>query len=234
MIKSTIEYASATANWAFNQIIPQLPGPGTDAFAFLIKELRPFNLSPRQITLEAPNTTLGDVALTFILLDRRLSLRLTYGGLEINAQDITSEEDVTNILKIINVTFEALSKIDSEVTNGIATTRLGLHINLQEKIVSDYFAERVSASLANQNLATEAIVFLLQTDEFTKAVQTRLTVAKSVAYENALFIDINYQTESSPESFYSKNPSVFFEQLSTNYQNILSILELEIINEDNS
>jgi hypothetical protein len=232
MIKSEIEYANVSINWTFNHIIPQLPAPGTDAFAFLIKELRPYDLSPQQITVDAPNTTLGDVVLGFILLDRKVSLRMTYGGLEINAQDITGK-DAENILKIINITFTALSKIDAEVVNGNVGTRVGLHITLQEKTVDDYFAERISVTLANKKITPEAMVFLLQTDELTKSIQTRLTVAKSLAYENALFVDINYQADSTSESFYSQNPSAFFEHLSNNYQNVISILELETIDEEN-
>lgn len=229
MVRSEIEYANVSINWTFNQILPQLPAPGTDAFAFLIRELRPFNISPRQITFESPTHTLGDIALNFLLLEGRLNSRLTYGALDINAQDVNSE-DVINILKIINIIFEALKMIDIAVMSGSANTRLGFHISLQEKTVDDYFAERVSTTLSSERITPEAIAFLLQTDDLTKTIQTRLTVAKSLAYENALFVEINYQAESSVESFYSQNPPAFFDHLSTNYQSIISILELETNN----
>lgn len=228
MTKVEIEYANIIASWTFDQIISQLPTPGTEPFSFLIKELKLFDLTARQISFDAPGSSLADVSLTLNLLNSQLTARLTYSSIELTVQDVV-DEDVPKILKIISILLAALKKLDSNITQGIGTARIGLHAVLREGSVEDFFKERLLIKLTGEKVKPEALVFALETDETTELFTTKVTVANSAAYPNALFIEIQYQANLTHTQIYTENPIVFFENASNNYESVFKILDLELV-----
>lgn len=213
-------------------MVSQLPLPSSEAFDFLLKGLRPLGLTARSINLESPSNNLDDVALVLNLLDyNKFTLRITYSGIEAEGRDIYSE-NVLQILQILDIVFQSLEKIDSEVKKGTGIVRLSLHLNLLEKTVNDYISERVSAKLNDENIKPEAVVFTLEFDEFSRTFPTKITLAKSLAVEEGLFLDINYQSGKDDQDLQSKNPMEFFEMMADHYKYLLSFLDLNVIAEE--
>ncbi len=224
MYKSEIEYASLRATWKFNQMLPQLPTPSSEAFALLVKELVPFGITSRSISIETPSYNLADVSFIIELVNPRIRLKITYEEVEVISDNV-QEEDVLNILKIMNIAFKALEKIDSGTKNGVGDTRINLHLNFIDEKIENYLSERISDKLP-QSLATpEAIVFVLEDEATIDKFSTRITVAKSNAFENSLFLELGYQTK----VLSVENPMAFFEDLRNHYQDVFSLLDIEIV-----
>jgi hypothetical protein len=231
MYNCEIEIANVNLNWRFPNIISNLPSPNSEAFSFLIKGLQPLGLTARSVSLESPTTNLDDVALVLNLLSYKFNIRITYSGVEVEGRDIYSEE-VFSIIQSLQVVFDSLETIDSEVKNGIGIFRISLHLNLVEKNVHDYISERVSAKIHNQNMAPEAVVFNLDFDDFTRNFPTKITLAKSLAVKDGLFLDISYQSGNEEENLASKDPIEFTQMLTDHYKSLLSYLELNLIQEE--
>ncbi len=233
MYNCEIEFANINLNWKFPFMVSQLPAPATEPFDFLIKGLRSFGLTARAINLESPTNNLDDVAMVLNLLNHKFTLRLTYSGIEAEGRDIYAEE-VLQILQILSVVFDSLEKIDTETKKGLGVVRLSLHLKLLEETVDEYLSERVSAKLNSESVKPEAVVFSLNFDEFTKYFPTKITLAKSLAVENGLFLDINYQSGKNEQELQTKEPIEFLQMLSEHYQSLLTFLELNAIVEEES
>ncbi len=79
----TVEQTTVNFKWAFQRMLPSLPGPGTPAFADLCKGLHPYGLTPSNVTVDSPTTRLGDLYIGIALLDNnRLTLRIACTGLD--------------------------------------------------------------------------------------------------------------------------------------------------------
>lgn len=228
MYNCEIEIANLLVNWRFPQMASALPAPFTEAFGFLVKGLSPLGLTARSINLESQGTNLDDAAIGISLPAHKLNVRITYSGLEAEARDVYTE-DVINILQILTVVFDTLSKIDSELKKGNGTVRLSLHLKFIDSSVADYIAGRVSAKVNNQNVTPEAVVFSLDIDEITKHFPTKITIAKSVAVENGLFLEIAYQSGTASEEFKVDEPIEFFKLIAKHYETVLSTLELNLV-----
>lgn len=222
MYKSEIEYASLRAIWKFNQMLPQLPVPATEPFAFLVKQLAPFGIDSRSITIETPSYNLSDVSFTIELINPRIRLKITYEEIEILSDNV-EEEDVLNILKIMSIVFESLEKLDPETKKGIGDAKISLHLTFLDEKVEDYLSERISDKI--QQATPEAIIFVLKDDATIDEFSIRITVAKSTAFENALFLELGYQTQ----KLSIENPMAFFESVKTHYQDVFSRLDIKLI-----
>jgi hypothetical protein len=226
MYKSEIEYASLRAVWKFNQMLPQLPVPATEPFAFLVKQLVPFGINSRSITIETPSYNLADVSFIIELINPRIRLKITYEEIEILSDNV-EEEDVLNILKIMSIVFECLEKLDPETKKGLGETKVSLHLTFFDEKVEDYLFERISDKI--QQATPEAIIFVLKDDATIDKFSTRITIANSSAFENALFLELSYQTQISSV----EEPMAFFESLRTHYQNVFSLLDIELVEASN-
>ncbi|MGH9946635.1 MAG: hypothetical protein ACRD6X_05485 [Pyrinomonadaceae bacterium] len=207
-----------------------LPAPFTEAFGFLIKGLGPLGLTARSINLESQSTNLDDAAISINLPGHKLNVRITYSGLEADARDVFAE-DVVNILQVLTVVFDTLGKIDPELKKGTGTVRLSLHLKFVDSSVADYLADRVSANVNSENVTPEAVVFSLNIDEITKHFPTKITIAKSVAVENGLFLEIAYQSGTDAEESKVGEPLEFFKKIAEHYETVLSTLELSLVGE---
>ena len=212
---------------------PALPAPFTDAFGFLVKGLSPLGLTARSINLESQGTNLDDAAIVISLLGHKLNVRITYSGVEADAKDVYPE-DVVQILQVLQVVFDTLATIDPNLKKGTGNIRASLHLKFLDAKVADYISERVSAKVNNQLVTPEAVVFSLDFDEITKHFPTKITIAKSVALENGLFLEIAYQSGKTAEEFKVKEPMEFFQQIAEHYEKVLSILDLNLVPEEES
>lgn len=184
-----IEQASLNVRWNYGRIMSDLPVTGTEAFGVLCKNLAPFGLSAPRILLEAPSTKLGDAVMTIILLDGRLGVKFWISSFEIILDELY-ENDEQNVVDIANVVFDALSKIDPDVRAGKPNIRLMYHLKLDPtentKLLSEHF--RLSD---NSNLLPEMAIYTLNLEADPLLQNARVAIAKSVAYQDAVFIDLN-------------------------------------------
>ncbi len=208
----------------------QLPAPGSEAFGFLVKGLKPFDVSARSINLESPTSNLDDVAIIINLLNPRVTLRIAYSGIEIDVRDVEDDE-IEQILQILNLTLQSLEKTDPESRRGKGNVKISLHLKFKDKNVSEYISEKVSIRLNDLTVKPEATVFSLNFDEITKQHPTKITIAESLAVKNGLFLEISYQDNNSAKD---REPIEFFQSLGEHYQSIFSLLELNPIVEEES
>lgn len=184
------EQASLNVRWNYEKMIPALPVAGTEAFGILCKKLAPFGLSASRILLEAPSSNLGDAVMTIVLLDRRLGIKFWFSSFEIILDELY-EDDEQNVLDIANVVFDALSMIDKDVRTGTAQIRLMYHLKLDAKENTKILSEYISSSDNNPDLIPEMAIYQLNVESDPILQKARVAIAKSVSYEDAIFIDLN-------------------------------------------
>ena len=85
MIEYRVEHSSVECRWLFKRMLPSLPGPGTPAFASLVKGLHSFGIDPSGVAVDAPSSTMGDLVLSIVLLEKRVVARLRASSFELIA-----------------------------------------------------------------------------------------------------------------------------------------------------
>jgi hypothetical protein len=228
MNKCEIENVNIRAGWKFNQMLTEIFSVGTEPFAYLVKQLKPFGITSRSITIENPSYNLGDVSFIVDLVNPRVRVTVNYDDVEFVSNDVQAE-DVLNILKIMSVVFESLEKLDTDIKDGIGQSKITFHLSLKDKNVEEYLSERVSTKLDRDKTIPEAIVFVVKGDEISEKFLTRAVVAKSESYANALFLELSYQIHVSPENFKVEKPMEFFDSLKAHYESVFALLDIEVI-----
>ncbi len=185
-----IEQVSLNVKWNYERIIPSLPVTGTEAFGILCKGLAPFGLLASRILADAPTNKLGDALMTIILLEGRLGIKFSISSFEIIVDELY-EDDEQNVIDIADIIFEALKKIDSDVENGKPNINLRYHLKLSPNENTKILSEHLSLSGNNPNLSPEMAIYQINLEENTILQNSRVAIAKSVAYENAIFLDIH-------------------------------------------
>jgi len=184
-----IEQVSLNVKWNYERIIPSLPVIGTEAFGILCKRLAPFGLSASRILADAPTNKLGDALMTIILLEGRLGIKFSVSSFEIIVDDLY-EDDERNVIDVADIIFEALKKIDPDVENGKANIRLMYHLKLSPNENTKILSEHLNLFGNNPNLSPEMAIYQVNLEENTILENSKVAIAKSVAYENAVFLDV--------------------------------------------
>lgn len=184
-----IEQVSLNVKWNYERIIPSLPVTGTEAFGILCKKLAPFGLSASRILADAPTNKLSDALMTIILLEGRLGIKFSVSFFEIIIDELY-QDDEQNVIDIANIIFEALRKIDSDVENGKPNINLRYHLKLSPNENAEILSEHLSLSESNPNLSPEMAIYQINLKENTILQNSRVAIAKSISYENAVFLDV--------------------------------------------
>lgn len=171
-------------------MLPSLPGPGTPAFATLVKALHPFGISPTGVTVDAPSSILADVVLSIALLEKRVGVRLTAASFELLVNGLFVGEE-SALVTIVEAVLEAVRTIDSDVVASRVTHRVASHLKLRSSDINKFFLEHQMPSFASAGLLTDAIAYKVNPRENIHAAEIRFVLAKSVVHENALFINMN-------------------------------------------
>ncbi|MFN0139363.1 MAG: hypothetical protein ACKVQW_04660 [Pyrinomonadaceae bacterium] len=182
-----IEQASLHVKWNYVKLLSALPVTGTEAFGVLCDKLAPFGLSASKILLEAPSTKLGDVVLTIILLDGRLDIKFWISSFEIIIHELY-EDDEQNVVDIAKIIFEALEKIDQNAEKGTANIRLMYHLKLVPGETAKFLLEHLKDT---PQLTPEMAIYQKNVDGMKALQNVRVAFAKSLAYDDALFLDVN-------------------------------------------
>jgi hypothetical protein len=210
--------------WKFANMPSQIPAPGNAAFAKLVKELAPHGLTPRSVTIETPSYNLGDLTLELSLLDDVVKVRVTYEGVEVIAHD-PSAEDAVRILSILQGVFDSLETIDPELAKqGSGGVKINFHLGLQGADVDEYWSENVSAALFGRETPLEMAAWKLDMEDLSDTLFGQVAVAKSIAYKNAMYLELNYGV--APKS--AIEPRTLFENVANHYQKVFAMLRLEL------
>lgn len=185
-----IQQASLNVKWNYPKLMSALPVTGTEAFAVFCDKLAPFGLDASRILLEAPTTKLGDAVLTIILLEGRLGIKFWISSFEIIIDELY-EDDEQNVVDVANVIFDALGKIGGEVGKGAAHIRLLYHLKLSPNENSKILSEHLRGQIQNARLIPEMAIYQLNIEANATLQKGRIAIAKSVAYEDAVFLDVN-------------------------------------------
>lgn len=185
-----IEQVSLNVKWIYERIIPSLPTVGTEAFRILCKRLAPLGLSASRIFADAPTNKLSDVLMTIILLEGRFGIKFSVSFFEIIVDELY-EDDEQNVVDIANIIFEALKEIDSNIKNGKPNINLRYHLKLNPGENTKILSEHLSLSSKNKSFNPEMAIYKINLEENELLQTARVAIAKSVAYENSVFLDVN-------------------------------------------
>ncbi len=217
MWKFEVVASSLSARWNLKRILSHLPTPGTPFFVTLYEALRPHGLNTSGYNLEG-QAKLSDVVLTLSLHDT-IRVRMSYDWIELGVVTLDTEQ-IPELVDITGKVFSEIRKIDEEVTPLNLAVSIREHLRIQPSDIEGF----LSKHLNNQN-AEEGMQNPLEPDAFAynvirDGVVSRITVAKSLVYSEALFVD-TYCDYSSPEEL-----GKMAERMQGDYQQILEMIGL--------
>ena len=189
-----VERSTISLLWSYTNMPPALPMPGTAAFAALIKSLRPYGINASNIVTTRGGGNLGDIAITFGLVNREVTLRFTFSSFEVFATSAT-EEIVRQTIEIIELVFNALTLLDEETRNGRGKATINWHVKLLNNnatsLIKGYLIDKNS-----KHLKPEALSFKVEADQLSSLLDTRIVVMPSIQIEGGLFIEATYDFDS--------------------------------------
>jgi hypothetical protein len=217
MRKYVVEHTTVNCKWTYDRILPSLPGPGTPAFAKLVKALHPFGISAEGVLLDAPSTSLASVTLTISLMKRRVLARITAEAFELIVNGLLEGDDPT-LIKIADSIFTALGEVDAESEKGHALVRISSHLKLNPDDLNDIMSEHLITR--SPGLIPDTAIYTVKLDG-TEAEDLRLLVTKSLGFDSSLFIDLsaNYRL--------SKEPTRVAQLANTDFERVVELLGLK-------
>ncbi len=219
MVKYTVEHSWITYRWTFDTILLGLPVPGTPAFSTLCRELRPYGISPTEISLETPSAFLSDVLYRITLLDRRVILRISYSGFEMLVDPLI-QGDEELLVKILDSVFSVLGEIDANVNSGKAEVTLYSHMTLLTTEVDTFLRKHLPETNTESNLIPEAFGYSIKPSDTSDMSEARLVILKSERYNNAIFVNFSFTYIA------SEKPAQTSERVSRDSERALALIGL--------
>jgi hypothetical protein len=192
-----IEEATLIYRWTFNRMLTYIPGPGSAPFNTLCRRLQPHGISPSEISLDAPSSRLSDVILLIVLFGGRVQIRVNLAWAEVFAKEL-ADEDVTALFDIGDALVTALKEADEEVDKGRVNITYRAHSSLPPYQTVPFLHKYLTANIPN--LVPDAFAYKLHLEDASEVQDSRLVVAKSLLFDNALYIDlsVDYIIEGEP------------------------------------
>lgn len=192
MAEYVIEQTSVESQLTFARMLPSLPGPGTQAFATLAKALHPFGISPGGVTVDAPSSRMSDVVLNIVLLDKRVGIKITAASFELLINGLFIDDD-NSLITIVDAVFDALRAVEPEAVAGTVSHRVTSHFRLMDENAVEFFGRHQISNTLEAGLVADAIAYKVNRHEGDgiHASEIRFVLAKSLLYQNALFVDLN-------------------------------------------
>lgn len=185
-----VERSSVEARWTFNRMLPSLPGPGTPAFAKLVKSLHPYGINPLGVSVEAPTSSLGDVVLGIALLEKRVALRITAASFELLVHELLEGDDA-NLVNIADLVLDAIREVDSEIDEINVKYRISSHLSLPSSGIDEFLQQHQVPNASRLGLVTDAVAYNVRKLDKFHSAEVRFVITKSIAYNNALFLEAN-------------------------------------------
>ncbi len=170
-------------------MLPSLPGPGTPAFANLVKGLHAFGIDPSGVTVDAPSSRMGDVVLAIVLLEKRVAVRITASSFDLYVSSLyVGDEKV--LVEIAGLILTALREIDPEANQAEAKIRTSSHLSLTSANIETFLTGDLKLSAPVEDLVPDAIAYKVSLGDDIRASGLRVVVSKSIAYKNAIFVEV--------------------------------------------
>ena len=206
MLTYEIEEAALLYRWSFDRMLTYMPGPGTSPFRTLCGRLQKYGVAPADISIDAPTSKLSEIILSIWLFGSRVLIRISFGWAEMYMKGL-GEADRAALLDIGDALVMTLKEIDEEIGKGHVNITSRAHLSLPPYQTAPFLQRYLNATI--QNVSPDAFAYKLQFQSEANIQEARITFAKSLVFDNALYIDmaIDYRIEDEPLS-----PALRFEQ----------------------
>lgn len=220
MVEYEIVDATLIYKWSFGRMLTYVPGPGTTPFSTLCRRLQPHGISPSEISIDAPTSRLSDVVLVIFLLGGRALIRVSFGWAEISVRELR-DEDVVALFEIGEALAAALKEVDEEVDKGQINIAYRAHLTLPSAQTTPFLHRYLTREIPD--LAPDAFAYKFNLEDATNTQNSRLVVAKSLLFDNAIYIDlsVDYMIDGNP-----LKPGQRFEN---DLEHVLALFELRPI-----
>jgi hypothetical protein len=192
MLEFVTKLSSVTYRWTFSRMLATLPGPGTEGFGLLSRELNPFGIKAAKVVLEQPSNRLGDIGWNISLIDDRVAVRIFYEAFEVIIDFIDSIheiEDSEALKKIAETVIKASKKIDADADKGQAKIWWRAHVELQGQDVDQFLAEHLPRSNVDKRLIPEAFSYKFKWVDLVAIQEPRIIIARSLLFPQSVYID---------------------------------------------
>ena len=180
-------------------MLPSLPGPGTPAFATLVKDLDPFGLDAAGVTVDAASSKLSDVVLGLALLEKRVVARITATSFDLFVTSLLVGDD-NSLIGIADLILKALQEIDLDADKANARIRTSSHLSLVSADVDEFLRKHLVLRPSMSGLVPDAVAYKLDSNEKIHSTELRLLIARSIGYANSIFIDVNRSYSDAPSA----------------------------------
>lgn len=197
MREYNVEQTSVECRWIYKRMLPSLPGPGTPAFAKLVKELAAFGIDPSGVTVDAPSSRMSDIVVGIVLLEKRVVGRITASSFDLFVTSLL-EGDESSLVAIADLILNALREIDSDVDQAEVSIRTSSHLSLVSADVEEFLGEHLNLSPSMVGFVPDAVAYKVGATERTHFSEVRLVIARSIGYANSVFIDLNAKYSEAP------------------------------------
>jgi hypothetical protein len=201
LIEYSVEHTSIECRWVFKRMLPSLPGPGTPAFANLVKGLHSFGIDPAGVSVDAPSSRMGDLVLSIVLLEKRVVVRLTASSFELIVAPVYVGDETT-LVEIAELILTALSEIDAEAHRAEAKIRTSSHLSLTSANAETFLVGHLNLAAPDERLVPDAVAYKVSLSEGIHSSGLRVVISKSIAYKNAIFVEVfaDYSEAAAPET----------------------------------
>ncbi|MBZ5624522.1 MAG: hypothetical protein LAQ69_38355 [Acidobacteriia bacterium] len=178
--------SSLTCRFAYRNVLPGLPVPGTPAFSQLCKELKKFGFSGEKYILETPSGKLSEARINIPLLQDSLSLRLHYEWFEV-VIPVLIEGAEKSAIDIANTALAALALLDDDARNGDLVVHSLAHLKLASEDPDSYLSEHLIGG--SEFCQPDAFALTLNIGGDKAHRKGRVVIARSLGFAGALFVD---------------------------------------------
>ncbi len=199
MIEYSVEHSSVECRWLFKRMLPSLPGPGSPPFAKLVRGLHSHGIDPSGVTVDAPSSRMGDLVLGIVLLEKRVAVRITASSFELFVSPLYVGDETT-LVEIAQLLFNALREIDAEADQAEAKIRTSSHLSLTSANAEMFLGGHLKLSGPDEGLVPDAVAYKVSLGEGIHASGLRVVVSKSIAYKNAIFVEVFADYSEAPAS----------------------------------
>jgi hypothetical protein len=205
-------------------MIPSLPGPGTPAFARLVKGLQPFGITPEGVSVDAPSSRLSEVVLGIVLLEKRVVVRITAESFDLFVTALFVGDDDA-LIEIANLVLAAIGDIDDEATKANAKIRTSSHLKLVSAEVDEFLSEHLKLGISIAGLRPDAAAYKVGSMDNLHSSDSRIVIAKSIGYANSVFVDMTANYADAPPA------GTLASWVSSDFELITELLGLQEIKE---
>ena len=178
-------------------MLPSLPGPGTPAFAKLVRGLDSFGIDPSGVSVDAPTSRMSDVVLGIVLLEKRVVARITASVFELHATSLFVGDDPA-LIEIADLILSALQEIDPDADKADAKIRTSSHLGLVSVEVDELLREHLRPPASMTGLIPDAAAYKLNSNGKIHSSELRVVIARSIGYANSVFVDVNRTYTNAP------------------------------------